>query len=207
MADGQAEDPEISIERMGVKDLPQVRRIEKQSFPVPWPPNSYRREIRDNERAWYLVARLANRRLRPNRPQRRFPFNLWPRGLDGCDDVVAFAGMWFMLDEVHITTIAVTPFYRGIGIGEALIIEMSKLSQARGSERLTLEVRVSNSVAQNLYRKYGFTEHGVRPRYYSDDLEDALIMWSGPITGQEFCKRLSDNERDLSKRLCWSAHI
>jgi ribosomal-protein-alanine N-acetyltransferase len=207
MSNGQLEEFSILIERMKLDDLSQVRRIEKASFPVPWPRDSYRREILDNRRACYLAARWLDAEPLPEPPPRPFPFNLLPTSDKPANDLVAFAGLWFMIDEAHITTIAVDPLCRGRGIGEVLFIELVKLSQLRGAERMTLEVRVSNRVAQNLYRKYGFTDHGVRPRYYSDDFEDALIMWSEPLDGADFCQRLADNERDLARRLCWTTHI
>ena len=207
MTNGMPDEPDVLIERMELDDLPQVHRIEKASFPLPWPRDSYRREILDNHRAWYLGARRVDAEPPPEPPPRPFPLNLLPRTVDIASDVVAFAGLWLMIDEAHITTIAVEPRYRGRGLGEALIIEMVKLSQVRGAERMTLEVRMSNLVAQNLYRKYGFFDQGVRPRYYSDDLEDALIMWSEPIDGKDFRQRLVDNERVLATRLCWTASI
>ena len=207
MADGRADGPEIVIEPMQLNDLPQVRRIEKASFSVPWPRDSYRREIMDNQRAWYFVARRPGVEPPPPPPPRRFPFNLWPRAPAPGNDIVAFGGMWLMIDESHITTIAVDPEYRRRGFAEALIIEMAKLSRLRGATRITLEVRMSNRGAQNLYRKYGFVDHGVRPRYYSDDREDALIMWSEPIHGPDFHARLTRNERDLAERLSWAARL
>jgi ribosomal-protein-alanine N-acetyltransferase len=207
VTNGKSDAPDVVIERMELEDLAQVRRIEKASFPVPWPRNSYRREILDNHRAWYLVVRRLDAKLPPEPPPRPFPLNLLPRRVETANDVVAFAGLWLMMDEAHITTVAVEPHNRRRGLGEALIIEMAKLSQLRGAERMTLEVRMSNRVAQSLYRKYGFTDHGVRPRYYSDDLEDALIMWSEPIDGTDFRQRLVDNERELATRLCWTARI
>ena len=207
MADGRAAGPEIVIEPMRLEDLDQVRRIEKASFSVPWPRDAYRREISNNQRAWYFVARRTNVEPPPPLPPRRFPFNLWPRDPVPADDVVAFGGLWLMIDEAHITTIAVEPSYRGRGLGEALIIEMAKLSQLRGATRMTLEVRMSNRAAQNLYRKYGFVDHGVRPRYYSDDREDALIMWSEPLHGPDFQARLAQNELNLAVRLSWTARL
>lgn len=207
MSNAKLEEFKIVIELMKLDDLSQVRRIEKASFPVPWPRDSYRREILNNRRAWYLVARWLDADLLPKPSPRPFPFNLLPRSEKTANDLVAFAGVWFMIDEAHITTIAVEPSCRGRGLGEVLIVELAKLSQLRGAERMTLEVRTSNRVAQNLYRKYGFTDHGVRPRYYSDDLEDALIMWSEPLDGADFCQRLADNERDLARRICWTTHI
>ncbi len=207
MANGHVGGPDVVIERMQPEDLSQVRRIEKASFSVPWPRDAYRREILNNNRAWYFVARRTDAEPPPPPPPRRFPFNLWPRDPVTAEDVVAFGGLWLMVDEAHITTIAVEPSHRGRGIGEALIVEMAKLSQLRGATRMTLEVRMSNRVAQNLYRKYGFVDHGVRPRYYSDDREDALIMWSEPIHDPEFQARLVRNERDLSARLSWTVRL
>ena len=85
--------------------------------------------------------------------------------------------MWIILDECHITNIAVLPGYRGKKIGEQLMYHMMRVMMAMGAKRATLEVRVSNIVAQNLYRKFGFMNGGIRKAYYTDNNEDALVMW------------------------------
>ena len=100
--------------------------------------------------------------------------------------IIGFAGMWLAFDEAHVTTIGVDPPHRGLGLGELLLLCMFDEAAARGANWLTLEVRVTNAAAQALYRKYGFTEHGTRKRYYSDNNEDALIMWSPPLGEPEY---------------------
>ncbi len=200
------------VERMQVDDLDQIRRIEKESFPTPWPRDSYRREIMQNDRAQYLVLRRAGvPRAAPSRdvPPRRLRFPLWRFGAQraAADDIVGFAGLWVMVDEAHITTIAVDMAHRGRGLGELMLIELIKLGQAAGASHMTLEVRVSNTVAQALYRKFSFRENGIRPRYYSDDREDALVMWSDPINDGRFKQRLAGCETALTERLRWESRL
>ncbi len=153
------------IEEMRIADLPDVLEIERASFRTPWPPHAYRTELETNRLATYLVARVEGR-------------------------VVAFAGMWIMVDEAHITTFAVDPGSRRQGIGERLLMAMLDMAIARGAREATLEVRLSNMAARRLYEKYGLRPVGVRPRYYSDDQEDALIMTSEPFAEPPMRERL-----------------
>jgi ribosomal-protein-alanine N-acetyltransferase len=141
----------VSIEPMGIADLPTVQAIEEASFTTPWPPHAYRSEIESNRLAQYIVARVAG-------------------------EVVAYAGMWMMVDEAHVTTFAVHPRWRRQRIGERLLLTLLDLARGRRAREATLEVRLSNVPARRLYEKYGFRPVGLRPRYYSDDNEDALIM-------------------------------
>ena len=97
--------------------------------------------------------------------------------------------MWLAFDEAHVTTIGIDPDYQGRGLGELLLLCLFDEAVARGANWLTLEVRVSNDAAQSLYRKYGFTVHGTRRRYYSDNNEDALIMWTRPLTDNGYLGR------------------
>ncbi|MBM4436567.1 MAG: ribosomal protein S18-alanine N-acetyltransferase [Actinobacteria bacterium] len=202
--------PVFDVGFMQLADLPQVRRIERESFPSPWPRDSYRRELEENERARYIVVRRLG--ARPDdgaSPRRRFPLSIFSFGGDaeGARDIVGYAGVWLMIDEAHITTIAVGSLHRGVGLGELLLIHCIKVGRVAGAERMTLEVRVSNTVAQRLYHKYGFFENGVRPRYYSDDLEDALIMWSGRIDQAPFTALLAEREAALVQRLRWRSRL
>lgn len=142
----------MTIRPMMVKDLDRVMAIEKVSFPVPWSREAYLRELYDNALAHYYVALVG-------------------------EEVVAYAGMWLILDEAHITNVAVHPGYRGRRIGEVLLKVMMEEAKIRGAERMTLEVRVSNIPAQRLYRRLGFHPAGLRKGYYEDNNEDALIMW------------------------------
>jgi len=141
----------LVVEPMRLDDLPAITAIEQASFTSPWPPNAYRSELESNRLASYLVARAGER-------------------------IVAYGGMWLMVDEAHITTFAVHPAWRRQGIGERLLLAFMDLAVDRGAHEATLEVRLSNLPARRLYEKYGFRPVGLRPRYYSDDHEDALIM-------------------------------
>jgi [ribosomal protein S18]-alanine N-acetyltransferase len=146
----------LLIEPMQLADLEAVHRIELASFSSPWPANAYRSELETNRLASYLVAKM-----------------------DG--EVVAYGGMWLMVDEAHITTFAVHPAWRRQKIGERLLLAFLDLAVDRQAREATLEVRLSNISARRLYEKYGFRPVGLRPRYYSDNGEDALIMTTEPI--------------------------
>lgn len=141
----------LRIDPMRTTDIPAVHAIESASFPTPWPPYAFRQEIETNGMAHYLVVRAGER-------------------------IVAYAGIWLMVDEAHITTFAVLPAYRRRGIGGRLLSELLELAARLGARVATLEVRLSNSGARELYQRFGFRPVGLRPRYYSDDGEDALIM-------------------------------
>jgi ribosomal-protein-alanine N-acetyltransferase len=146
----------VRIEPMRLEDLELVHAIERASFKAPWPENAYRSELESNRLAHYLVARAG-------------------------DDVVGYGGMWLMVDEAHITTFAIHPAWRRRRIGERLLLAFLDLAVDRGAHEATLEVRLSNLAARRLYEKYGFRPVGLRPRYYSDDHEDALIMTTAPL--------------------------
>ena len=106
-----------------------------------------------------------------------------------------------MVDEAHISTIATMREWRGRGIGELLLVAMIDEAQSLGAEKVTLEVRVSNLVAQNLYRKYGFKVEGRRRRYYSDNGEDALIMTTPPLYEEAYEQMLGKLKQSLLARL------
>lgn len=163
-ADGQA----AIIAPMGQLDIPQVVAIDQQSFPNPWSANSYRYELTQNQAAHFFVA------LDPA-PAARPSFLGWLLGQAGKRRVIGYVGFWSVVDEIHISTIAVHPRWRGRGIGEQLLQTVLQQALELGAVEVTLEVRVTNTVAQKLYRKYGFEEVGHRPRYYRDG-EDALLM-------------------------------
>jgi len=143
-----------------------VQEIERASFTTPWPPHAYRSELESNHLATYLVVRAGN-------------------------VVVAYAGMWLMVDEAHITTFAVHPSWRRRRVGERLLVALLDLAIARRAREATLEVRLSNLAARRLYEKYGFRPVGLRPRYYSDDGEDALIMTTEAFDDARFRDRLA----------------
>lgn len=155
----------IRIETMRLEDLDPVHVIERASFNAPWPANAYRTELESNRLAHYLVARAD-------------------------DTIVGYGGMWLMVDEAHITTFAVHPRWRRRRIGERLILAFLDLALDRGAHEATLEVRLSNLPARRLYEKYGFRPVGLRPRYYSDDHEDALIMTTESLPGPGMRERV-----------------
>lgn len=115
--------------------------------------------------------------------------------------IVGYAGLWLMVDEAHVTTIGVHPDHRGQGAGELLFLGLIDIGQHMRAVRITLEVRVSNSGAQALYRKYGLEIAGVRRRYYSDNGEDAYIMWSEPLASPRFQQRAATLRANLANRL------
>jgi ribosomal-protein-alanine N-acetyltransferase len=128
-----------------------VLYISNLSFLTPWTIDSIEKEL-DNKLARYVVAIKDNL-------------------------VVGYGGIWLILDEGHITNIAVHPEYRGIGAGDMIVEALIELCRLEGIVSMTLEVRKSNVVAQNLYKKHGFIVEGVRKNYYADTHEDAVIMW------------------------------
>lgn len=156
----------VRIEPMTLADLDAVHAIERASFFPPWPDDAYRNELTTNKLATYLVARM-----------------------DGV--VVAFAGIWIMVDEAHVTTFAVDPTWRRRGIGERLLVALLDVSIGRRAREATLEVRLSNMPARRLYEKYGFRPVGIRPRYYTDNGEDALIMTTEPLESARMRERLT----------------
>jgi ribosomal-protein-alanine N-acetyltransferase len=105
--------------------------------------------------------------------------------------------MWMYVDEAHIATIATHPEWRGRGVGKLILHNLMREAQRRRAANVTLEVRASNTVAQNLYRKYGFEEVGLRKAYYQDNREDALLMTVTNFTSREYRDRLDALERDL----------
>jgi len=164
----------LEIEPMRLPDLDAVREIERRSFSTPWPAHAYPAEIETNRLAHYRVARLDGR-------------------------IVAFAGIWLMLDEAHVTTFAVHPDFRRRSIGERLLLAMLDVAIANGGREATLEVRLSNVAARKLYEKYGFRPVGLRPRYYSDDNEDALIMTTEPLGEPSMQARLARLRESLEE--------
>lgn len=141
---------EITMGLMTVGDVDAVHEIEATCFKTPWSKDSFLREVTENACARYMVVREDGR-------------------------AIAYAGVWFILDEGHITNIAVRPDRQGMGYGEMVTRGMIQLAADSGMNWMTLEVRRSNKTAQNLYHKLGFIDVGYRKRYY-ENTEDALIM-------------------------------
>ncbi len=141
----------VLIRRMILEDIPAVHEIDMLSFSLPWSERSFRFELTENP-----VARG------------------WVAEVDG--QVAAMLLLWFIVDEAHIATIAVHPDLRRQGLGEQILLSAIKEVHKEGARRVFLEVRAGNVAAQAMYRKYGFEFAGVRPHYYRDNNEDALLM-------------------------------
>ena len=203
------------IDRMTMADVPRVVEIERLAYPSTWPPSAYRKELQDNRWAHYIVLRdkkIAEERMtvpvqEPERPRRIFPLSLLPgrptMTMPSPDlaSILGFAGLWLMVDEAHITTIAMHPNYRRRGLGEFMLVSLIDIAYNIGAKWVTLEVRVTNHSAQNLYRKYGFHEAGVRHRYYSDNNEDALIMWTEEINSPAYKRKFQELKTALLRKL------
>ena len=206
------------LEPMTVDAIEQVAEVERLCFSNPWPLAAYRRELRDTRNNYYIVLRddpAADRSHHAttnggaNAPRRQGLFAFWPLGKrdahTSAPPIIGFAGMWHVLDEVHITTIGVHPDYQGRGLGELLFLTMVDEAIRRKATWLTLEVRVSNFSAQQLYRKYGFSIQGKRLRYYTDNNEDAYIMWSESLRNPEYLQRISELRRRLHHKLSFAS--
>ena len=156
---------ETIIRRMRLKDLDGVAALEEATFARPWSRESFRQELERNVAARYLVAESEGK-------------------------IIGYAGAWIILDESHITNIAVAESYRGRGVGRKLTQALLQLLSNLGASYATLEVRVSNERAQNLYRSLGFISVGKRKRYYEDNQEDAFLM---------VCEHMPEAETDFTE--------
>ncbi|RMF34131.1 MAG: ribosomal-protein-alanine N-acetyltransferase [Chloroflexi bacterium] len=180
------------------RDVSEVMAIERLSFPLPWPKHAYRYELEENDLSHYIVVRERARERAPERPMRWW-HRFWPPR--PATPVLGYGGFWMMAGEAHISTLAVHPDWRGRGLGELLLLTMLKQAIAMDAAIATLEVRASNRVAQALYRKYGFRMAGVRPRYYRDNKEDALIMTVEGLRTPAYRVHLEELEVALRERL------
>ena len=202
-----------------MSDVPRVIEIERQAYPSTWPASAYRKELQENRWAHYIILRdkclleegpvIAQEQQEPEKPRRSrlFPLSLLPSrsGVtvpsQNVASIIGFAGLWLMVDEAHITTIAMHPDCRRRGLGELLLVNLIDIAYTISAKWVTLEVRVSNSAAQSLYHKYGFCEAGVRRRYYSDNQEDALIMWTDEINSPSYKQQFQELKSTLLGKL------
>ena len=142
---------ELTTREIKEEDIEDILEIEEEAFTTPWSEEAFKSEIKNNL-AHYLVVEIDGR-------------------------VVGYGGVWLIIDEAHITNIAVLQDYKGKGIGNKILTGLIEYSTSLGIRNMTLEVRESNFVARRLYEKHGFVSYGIRPKYYIDDNEDAIIMW------------------------------
>lgn len=165
------------IRPMREKDIPDVMKIEEVSFGSHhWTKESFRAELNNTTGNYFVICDQHNKKL------------------------IGYCGFWLIMDETHVTTIAVHPDYRRKKLGEVLLQCIVQKSVEKKAKWITLEVRISNVAAQNLYYKYNFSSLGVRKKYYQDNDEDALIMWTEDIHGIDFqnlYKSLTENLKAL----------
>ena len=192
---------DVFLRRLKAEDINQVVDIEREAFSPLWVSTAFKREL-NNKYACYLVAcpdeETAEAVTAQTQASTRHP--LWERLARGVKGVIGrpakataaeefvagYVSVWYQGEEAHITEIAVREKLRGRGIGELLLIGSMKEAVKNGSKVMTLEVRVSNFIAQRLYEKYEFKSVGVRKGYYSDNREDAAIMTTCPIDTEEY---------------------
>ncbi|SFM32937.1 ribosomal protein S18-alanine N-acetyltransferase [Salibacterium qingdaonense] len=140
------------IRFMEERDLEGILKVEHDAFQMPWTKYAFFNELMNNQFAHYLVVEWGS-------------------------DIIGYCGVWIIIDEAHITNIAIHSAYRGYKLGELLMKNVLDMAHAYGAVTMTLEVRVSNLIAQSLYKKLGFQPGGIRKNYYVDNKEDALVMW------------------------------
>jgi len=205
------------VRRMRQEDIAQVAQIDREAFSTMWPPANYRSEL-DNRLAHYIVACDDSKTVELPEPKTAPETGFW--GLaskvrrvfnhdrffgealppSGSEYVVGFTGIWVMAQEAHITNIAVRQAYQRQGIGELLIILILDMATELHLRFVTLEVRVSNTVAQSLYRKHGFSQVGVRHGYYTDNHEDGVLMSTADIRLDTFQAQLQQLKQAHSRK-------
>jgi len=196
------------VRPMTLDDIAQVMEVEEQSFPTIWPPTAFKREIQHNRLGRYFVAVQRREDAEESRNGASPEGDPHPSSigrfvgglrhiLDGDETppeernelVVGFVGVWLLIDEAHIATIAVRDGHRRRGVGELLLIIAIETALKERQEVVTLECRVSNAAALRLYDKYGFRKVDIRPRYYSDDHEDAYVLSLSDIGTASYKRR------------------
>jgi ribosomal-protein-alanine N-acetyltransferase len=165
-------DAEVHLAPMRRRHLRSVLRIEGQVYPRPWTFTLYMSELNLRSSRHYVVARVEGH-------------------------VAGYAGLLFTADEAHVTTIAVDPAWHRHRIGTRLLLHQAAVARAQGAKHLTLEVRVSNQPAQNLYKRFGFEAAGIRKNYYSEVNEDAIVMWAYNVDTDAYAARLAAIEASL----------
>lgn len=164
---------QLAIEPMRESDVPVVQDIERYIFSTPWPRNAYYRELASRNSAYYVVLRSEDER--------------------GNSAVVGYGGMWRMYDEAHVTTIGVRQDLHHQGYGRILFAGLIQSAYEMGAKWVTLEVRVTNDNAMRMYEAYGFKVIGRRKGYYTDNGEDAIVMWSDSIYSPRFRRAFEVN--------------
>ena len=164
----------VVLRPMQREDVARVMEIERECFPTPWNESAYLTEIA-NRSAYYIVACIDSQ-------------------------IVGYGGQWVIIDEAHITTLGVSGAHRGQKIGEQVLVALLEEAIRHNARRATLEVRESNVVAQNLYRKYGFQPAAIRRGYYTDNHENALVMWVDNLSGLAYTAKFAELKQHLRRR-------
>lgn len=208
---------QIILRRLRSEDISQVIEIEKEAFSPLWVTTPFKREL-TNRYASYLVAcgaaepeELAPEGTDGEEEEEVPTWRRWGSKIQGLlgkqvksdaepQDIAGYVSVWYQGDEAHITEIAVRESLRGNGIGELLLIGSLRAAVEYGSKVMTLEVRVSNFIAQRLYEKYAFESVGIRKGYYSDNREDAAIMTTCPIDTEEYQRKFEGLQESYRQR-------
>jgi ribosomal-protein-alanine N-acetyltransferase len=180
----------LAIQPMREADVATVQEIERQIFSTPWPKNAYFRELSSRSSAHYIVLRRGTQTVGDE------------------DELIGYAGMWKMYDEAHVTTIGVRRDLQHHGYGRILFAGLVQAAYDMGAKWVTLEVRTSNESAMRMYESFGFKVIGRRRGYYTDNGEDAIVMWSDSIYAPRFRRafeanlaRIEDDVRGLRREL------
>jgi [ribosomal protein S18]-alanine N-acetyltransferase len=195
------------IRRMGYEDIPQVAQIDREAFPGEWVFRSqaaYKQDLDNPSIRYLVVCKIGPLSASDGQPT---PKPAWFKRLfshrfpvSAAEEIVGFSGFWMMMKEAHIIAIGVRDEYRRLGLGEGLLIASIELAQRLNANLVTLEVRASNIIAQELYRKYGFQTVGRRAKYYSSDGEDAIIMTTDNITSALFQASFQKSRKEHAQR-------
>jgi [ribosomal protein S18]-alanine N-acetyltransferase len=174
---------QLTLELMREADIATIQEIEREIFSTPWPRNAYYRELASRSSAHYVVLRQEGVTERPARFQ----------GADLDASIVGYGGMWRMYDEAHVTTIGVRHDLQHRGHGRVLFAGLVQAAYDMGAKWVTLEVRTSNENAMHMYEAFGFKVIGRRKGYYTDNGEDAIVMWSDSIHSPRFRRAYESN--------------
>ncbi|MGH7763823.1 MAG: ribosomal protein S18-alanine N-acetyltransferase [Candidatus Dormibacteraceae bacterium] len=174
---------QLAIELMRESDVNTVQEIEREIFATPWPRNAYYRELASRASAHYVVLRQEGLDVRSGQPR--------PPDFD--QTIIGYGGMWRMYDEAHVTTIGVRRDLQHHGYGRILFAGLVQAAYDMGAKWVTLEVRTTNDNAMSMYEAFGFKVIGRRKGYYTDNGEDAIVMWSDSIHSPRFRRAYETN--------------
>ena len=198
------------IRPMEYEDIPQVAQIDREAFPGEWvfrSQSAYKQDLNNPSVRYVVACNRGDPSESEGQTMQKIPWFKrlfsYERHLNVPENIVGFSGFWMMMKEAHIIAIGVRDSYRRLGIGEGLLIETIELAQILNANVVTLEVRASNEIAQELYKKYGFQVVGRRPRYYSSDGEAAIIMSTDNITSMPFQASLRQLKTAHAQRHRW----